>query len=239
VYPLAGWIIDRKICPGPDSLAVMPPTEASLLARGPWAPERVESVWRAEQYEPPTDVDRAADAAVAELRDRGSPAHDGVAARLASWHSDGQALRLELQPARWALRLVDAADANSLTAICVVRSEDGRWLAGRRAAWVATWANRWALGAGGAVEVGEDPAGTLARELEEEWRLVPTQLTVEALAALPTGLIALVGLATVPDAAEPVPDAEHDEFAWWPGDVSSWPADADMRLRRMATVLAG
>src|SRR4051812_38160436 len=116
--------------------------QASLLARGPWTPERVESVWREERYEPPADVDRAADDAVAELRERGSPAHDGVAARLADWRADGDVLRLELQPARWALRLVDAEDANSLTAICVVRSEDGRWLAGRRAGWVASWAGR-------------------------------------------------------------------------------------------------
>ena len=32
--------------------------------------------------------------------------------------------------------------------MCVVRDEHGRWLAGRRAAWLATWANKWALGAG-------------------------------------------------------------------------------------------
>jgi ADP-ribose pyrophosphatase YjhB (NUDIX family) len=215
------------------------PEEASLLARGPWAPERVESVWRPERWDPPAEVDQLADAAVAALRDRGSPAHDGEAARLAAWRDDGDALRLELQPTRWAVRLVDAAGANSLTAICAVRSEDGRWLAGRRAGWVATWANRWALGAGGAVEVNEDPALTLSRELEEEWQLVPDRLTVEALAALPTGLIAIVGMATVADDAQPVPDAEHDEFAWWPADVTQWPDDADDRLRRMAMVLAG
>ena len=29
----------------------------------------------------------------------------------------------------------------------------------------------------------------------------------------------LVGLATVPDGCEPVPDAEHDEWAWWPADI--------------------
>src|SRR4051812_35024886 len=82
--------------------------QASLLARGPWAPERVESIWREGGSDPPAEVDRAADAAVAQLRERGSPAHDGVAARLADWRSDGDALRLELQPVRWALRLVDA-----------------------------------------------------------------------------------------------------------------------------------
>ena len=120
-----------------------------------------------------------------------------------------------------------------------MRDEDGRWLAGRRAGWLATWPNRWALGAGGAVEVGEDPAETLARELEEEWRLTPSELTVEALASLPSGLIALIGLATVPAGADPVADDEHDEFAWWPAEVSSWPADADERLRAMASALCG
>jgi 8-oxo-dGTP pyrophosphatase MutT (NUDIX family) len=210
-----------------------------LLARGPWRPGQIESVWRDDAWQPPAELVRRADAAVDELRERGSPAHDGEAARLADWSYDGHTLRLELQPVRWALRLVDAVEANSLTALCLVRSEDGRWLAGRRAAWLATWANRWALGAGGAVEVGEDPALTLARELEEEWQLVPDELTVEALAALPSGLIALIGLATVPVGAEPVPDAEHDEFAWWPADVSRWPDEADERLRRMATVVAG
>jgi 8-oxo-dGTP diphosphatase len=214
------------------------PEGGRLLARGPWAPERVESVWSQNLWQPPADVERAADAAVDALRERGSPAHDGEAARLSGWADDGDTLRLELQPVRWALRLVDSGDANSLTALCVVRSEDGRWLAGRRAGWLASWPNRWALGAGGAVEVGEDPALTLSRELEEEWQLVPSALTVEALAALPSGLVAIVGLATVPADAEPVPDAEHDEFAWWPADVSRWPGDADERLRQMALLLA-
>ena len=212
--------------------------QGSLLARGPWMPDQVESSWRDERWQPSADVERLADAAVDELRERGSPAHDGEAARLAGWASDGGGLRLELQPVRWALRLVDAPGANSLTALCVVRNEDGRWLAGRRASWLATWANRWALGAGGAVEVGEDPALTLTRELEEEWQLTPSEFSVEALAQLPTGLIALVGLATVPRDAEPVPDAEHDEFAWWPADVADWPDDADPRLQRMASLLA-
>jgi ADP-ribose pyrophosphatase YjhB (NUDIX family) len=201
-------------------------------------PERVRAQWRGDSWKPSAEVERLADAAIDELRERGSPAHDGEAARLAGWDSDGDGLRLELQPVRWALRLVDAPDANSLTALCVVRDEDGRWLAGRRASWLASWANRWALGAGGAVEVGEDPALTLSRELDEEWQLTPARLSVEALAKLPSGLVALVGLATVPSGAEPVPDAEHDEFAWWPAQIGDWPDDADPRLRRMATLLA-
>jgi 8-oxo-dGTP diphosphatase len=120
----------------------------------------------------------------------------------------------------------------------VVRAADGRWLAGRRAGWVSTWANRWALGAGGAVDLGESPAETLSRELQEEWQLEPERLSVEALLELPNRVAMVVGLATVPDAAEPVPDHEHDEWAWWPADVDEWPAEADDRLRLMARLLS-
>src|SRR4051812_31991243 len=208
--------------PPPLTSRRMAEDEAVLLARGPWDPGRVESVWRSERWEPSAEADQRADEAVEALRERGSPAHDGEAARLAGWRADGDSLRLELQPVRWALRLVEAGEANSMTALCVVRSEDGRWLAGKRAGWLASWATRGARGAGGGGGGGETPAETLARELEEEWQLVPSRLSVEALASLPSGLIALVGMAIVPVDAEPVPDAEHDEFAWWPADVAQW-----------------
>jgi 8-oxo-dGTP diphosphatase len=208
-----------------------------ILARGPWPPERVTSRWQDAPYAPTRELSEAADVAIAELRGRGSPSHDGVGARLRSFEVRGDELHLEIEEARWALRLLDDA-SDSLTALCVVRSADGRWLAGRRAPWVASWAGRWALGAGGAVEVGENPAETLSRELEEEWQLVPSRLRVEALAKMPSGLVALIGLATVPAGAEPVPDAEHDEFAWWPADVGRWPDDADERLRLLASALS-
>ena len=207
-----------------------------LLARGPWIPDQVEAVWRDEAYEPPEALERLADGAVEGLRERGSPAHDGMATRLMAWDDSDGRLRLELQPVRWALRLLDDA-CDSLTALCVVRTHDGRWLAGRRAGWVSSWAGRWALGAGGAVDLGESPAHTLTRELQEEWRLEPAELSVQALIALPGGLNMLVGLATVPDAADPVPDHEHDEWAWWPADLDRWPAEADERLKLMAALL--
>ena len=103
------------------------------------------------------------------MRERGSPSHDGLAARLAGYEVQNGKLKLELQPARWALRLIPENAAGSLAATCVVRDADGRWLAGRRAAWLASWAGRWALGAGGAVEVDENPTDTMSRELQEEW----------------------------------------------------------------------
>ena len=77
---------------------------------------------------------------------------------------DGR-LELDLQPLRWALRLVEGDASGSVSALCVTRDADGRWLAGRRAPWLASWAGRWTLGAGGAVDVGESPVETLAREL--------------------------------------------------------------------------
>lgn len=211
---------------------------ARLLARGPWPPDHVEVRWRDDQHHPAPELERRADAAVEELRRRGSPAHDGLAARLAGWEERQGRLRLELQPARWALRLLEGQASQSLTALCVVRSEDGRWLAGRRAAWLASWPGRWALGAGGAVELGESPVTALTRELHEEWRLTPRSLDVEALLLLPSGLAMVVGLAFVGAGAEPVPDREHDELAWWPADVDAWPDEVDERLRRMARLLS-
>jgi 8-oxo-dGTP diphosphatase len=41
----------------------------------------------------------------------------------------------------------------------------------------------------------------------------------------------VVGLATVAADSAPVPDPEHDEWAWWPSDVEQWPAEAGELLR--------
>jgi ADP-ribose pyrophosphatase YjhB (NUDIX family) len=118
-----------------------------------------------------------------------------------------------------------------------VRDAEGRWLAGRRAPWVATWAGRWALGAGGAVEVGEEPTLTLTRELEEEWSVSAERLTVEALVSLPNRMVMLVGQAWLAAGAEVRPDHEHDAHAWWPRDVDEWPEEAGSTLRHMAKLL--
>src|SRR5438045_8691248 len=134
----------------------------ALLARGPWDPGQVEACWRDDEYAPSGDKVAAADQAISALRERGSPSHDGVAARLVSHHEENGRLILELQPARWALRLVEGDASESVAALCVTRDADGRWLAGRRAPWLSSGPGRWALGAGGAVDVGESPAGKLA-----------------------------------------------------------------------------
>ncbi|MBJ7328766.1 MAG: NUDIX domain-containing protein [Solirubrobacteraceae bacterium] len=209
-----------------------------ILARGPWPADRVVAEWREDPFEPGAEATAAADRKIAELRDRGSPSHDGVAARLVDYSARGDELHVELQPIRWALRLVDGDQHASLSALCVTRAYDGRWLAGRRAPWVSSWAGRWALGAGGAVDAGESPADTLARELHEEWSVTPERVWGEALLRLPQGMVMYLGQAWLPEGAEVTMDHEHDAHAWWPADPAEWPPEADEPLRRMAVMLA-
>lgn len=210
-----------------------------LLARGPWAPTQVEVSWRSDPFEAGETATAAADVALQALRDRGSPSYDGLAARLAAFEVEDDRLSLDLQPVRWALRLTPEDGAQSMSALCVVRDADGRWLAGRRAGWLATWAGRWALGAAGSVEVDENPIGTLFRELREEWSVEPERMSIEALLLLPSRMVMLVGMAWLSAGAVVTPDAEHDDFAWWPAEVESWPAEADAVLRRLAALLTG
>jgi 8-oxo-dGTP diphosphatase len=214
------------------------PDEPALLARGPWLPDEVEVHWSDDHYNAPPARVEAADAAIAALRDRGSPSHDGLSARLVAHEESEGRLTLHLQPLRWALRLVEGDASLSVAALCVTRAADGRWLAGRRAPWLSSWPGRWALGAGGAVDVGENPVDTLTRELREEWSVAPERVQVEALVRLPHRLVMLVGQAWLPAGAEVTPDDEHDAHAWWPASIDEWPPEADEPLRRMAGLLA-
>jgi 8-oxo-dGTP diphosphatase len=213
--------------------------QIEILARGPWALENVSTCWREEQFVPSAAHSQAADEAIRGLRSRGSPSHDGMAARLVGFEQQGEGIAIELQPLRWALRLVSGDACLSVAALCVTRSADGRWLAGRRAPWVSSWAGRWALGAGGAVDVGENPADTLVRELDEEWSVTPASVRGEALVRLPHRLVMFVGQAWLAEGRdeEVVPDHEHDAFAWWPREIARWPAEAADPLRRMASWL--
>lgn len=217
----------------------MTPTASPvLLARGPWEQGQVEAIWHDEHFAAAGEVSDAADDAIRALAERGSPSHDGIAARLVDFREDDGRLHVELQPLRWALRLVEGDASQSVAALCVTRDAQGRWLAGRRAPWLSSWAGRWALGAGGAVDVGENPFDTLARELHEEWSVRPERIRGEALVRLPHEMIMFVGQAWLPAGAEVAMDDEHDAFAWWPADVDAWPAEADEPLRRMAKLLA-
>jgi 8-oxo-dGTP diphosphatase len=214
----------------PEPVAQRP----EILARGPWPLERVTVHWREELFEPSPAHAAEADAAIAALQQRGSPSHDGMAGRLVGFRERDGGLELELQPVRWALRLVSGDASCSMAALCVTRAADGRWLAGRRAAWLASWAGRWALGAGGSVDLGENPAETLVRELREEWSVAPERVRAEALVALPHRMVMFVGQAWLPAGVEVTPDAEHDTYAWWPAEVAQWPADAGEALPLMA-----
>ena len=209
----------------------------ALLARGPWAPDQVQARWSDTHYAPPPERAAAADAAIAALRERGSPSHDGLAARLVGFEETGDGLVLDLQPVRWALRLVEGDASCSVASTCLTRDSEGRWLAGRRAPWLSSWAGRWALGAGGAVDVGENPVDTLARELREEWSVEPDRLRAEALVRLPHDLVMFGGIAWLPPGAEVRPDHEHDAYAWWPPDVADWPEEAHDDLRQIPALL--
>ena len=103
-----------------------------ILARGPWPLERVKVTWRKDEFLPSSSQSEAADAAIASLKERGSPSHDGLSGRLVDYQVSQEGIALELQPLRWALRLVEGDASKSVAALCVTRSADGRWLAGRR-----------------------------------------------------------------------------------------------------------
>ena len=173
-----------------------------ILARGPWPPEHVAVEWRATPYEPPAAATQAADAAIAALRARGSPAHDGLSARLAAHREDDAGLALELEPIRWALRL-NHGDARQSLAATVRRARQRRPLAGgapRRLARDVVGP----LGARrrpGAVDRRREPGGHAGRELREEWSVSAARMTVEALVCLPHQLVMLVGLAWLADGA--------------------------------------
>jgi 8-oxo-dGTP pyrophosphatase MutT (NUDIX family) len=209
-----------------------------ILARGPWELDRVRANWLGEHYKPTAEQTSEADSAIKALAQRGSPSHDGLAGRLVSYENGAEGIEIEMQPLRWALRLVSGDASLSVAALCVTRAADGRWLAGKRAPWLSSWAGRWALGAGGAVDLGENPADTLIRELQEEWAVTPERVRGEALVRLPHRLVMFVGQAWLPEGVEVTPDHEHDDYAWWPADVAQWPAEAEEPLRRMARWLS-
>src|SRR3954466_1440283 len=77
-----------RMAPGPYPQEAMRSAPA-ILARGPWAPDGVQARWSDEHYAPPPERAAAADAAIAALRDRGSPSHDGLAARLVGVEETG------------------------------------------------------------------------------------------------------------------------------------------------------
>jgi hypothetical protein len=74
----------------------------------------------------------------------------------------------------------------------------------------------------------------------EEWSVPAERVRGEALIRLPHQMVLFVGQAWLAEGVEDqiVPDAEHDEYAWWPESIDDWPAEADDPLRFMARMLA-
>ncbi len=211
--------------------------ESGVLARGPWEPGEIQVRWHSEPYVPSAETTQAADRALQKLRGRGSPSHDGLAARMRDYERPGRPAAARLQPVRWSLRLLPgAAGAEPVSA--VRRARRRGQLAGRAPRGVAGDLGT-ALGArrGGSVEVDENPADTLARELGEEWSVSPSDSRRGA-DPVAGGITMLLGQAWLADGAQVTPDAEHDEFEWWPADPGRWPAHADQPLRLTAALLA-
>ena len=211
-----------------------------ILARGRWALEQVEAAWLATPYEPPARATDAADAAISALRERGSPAHDGLSARLVVLRRRRpSASRLELEPIRWALRL-------DRTRRVAERRRDVRGARQRRP--LARGASRGLardlvgpLGARrrrrrrGRREPGAHARARAARGMVGH---APSGSRSRRSCASPSSSSCCSAWPGSRTAREVVPDEEHDEFAWWPAEVDDWPAEADEPLRAMATMLA-
>ena len=153
------------------------------------------------------------------------------------FEADGERLRSSFS--RCAGRCACSSDASdSLTALCVVRTEDGRWLAGRRAGWVSTWAEPLGARRRRSGRPRREPRRHAHARASGGVAARAGRLSVEALLALPErddhAGRARDGRRT---AASPCPTREHDEWAWWPADIDRWPAEADERLKLMAALL--
>ena len=125
---------------------------------------------------------------------------------------------------RWALRLVGSDALGSLSVLCAARSADGRWLAGRRADWVATWAGP--LGARrrrrGRGRRGPGAARSRASS-RRSGRSCPSGSTSRRSSACPTGWRCSSARPGCPTARRSTRDPEHDAHAWWPADPAAWP----------------
>ena len=216
------------------------PTAPALLARGPWPLDQVDAHWREDAFEPPAEHAAAADAAIAALRDRGSPSHDGVAARLVGYARRATARCSSSCSPRAGRCASSPGDASASLVGAVRHPRRRRPLARRPPRGVAVVAGRAAGRSAPAARSTSARArrDTLVRELDEEWSVAPERCVAEALVRLPHGMVMFVGQAWLPAGAEVTPDHEHDAHAWWPADPDDWPDEADEPLRRMAHAAA-
>ena len=217
-----------------------PPTSTDLpevLARGPWPLEQVRAHWREEHFEPSAAHARAADAAIAALQQRGSPSHDGVAARLVEY-ARGRGRR-RAGAAAAALGACGWSPATRRTAsrrtASRVRPTAAGWPAGaRRGSPRGPGAGRWARAAR-SISARTRPTRSCASS-QEEWSVAPARVQGEALLRLPHKMVMFIGQAWLAEGAEDevTPDHEHDAFAWWPREIDEWPPEAGEILPRLA-----
>ena len=152
--------------------------------------------------------------------------------------TEGGALHVELQPLRWALRLVEGdASAVDLRAL--------RHRATARAAGSPAAAPRgWPPGPG-AGRSAPAARSTRARARSTRSRASSTRSGRSPPSASGRGARAAARTTSSCSSARPgcprapsvTPDHEHDAHAWWPADIDAWPDEADEPLRRMARLL--
>ena len=204
----------------------------SPAARGRPSGSRPPGARRSSSPTPPDTA--AADAAIAALRERGSPSHDGLAARLADFRA---ARRPGARAAAGALVAAAGRQRRDAQRLGAVRRARRRGPLARGAPrGVARVLGRAAgrSAPAGAVEVGEQPVDAMTRELEEEWSVAPARLSVEALAGAER--------AGLPRRARVAAGGRRGRAATTsttrtPGGrptSSDWPDEADETVRRMA-----
>ena len=245
---LAGRTAARPRSPSPSACAAPSAQYASrgrvsfdpgILARGPWPAGQVAARWRDEPYEPAperTRRRRRGDRRAARPRLARPTTASPRASPASSAPTDG--LRMELQPMRWALRLVASDASASLAALCVVRDGDGplaRRPPRRRG-------SRPGPGAGRSAPAARSrSARTRRRRSRASWtrsgRSSPSARPSRRSSASPTGWSCSSARRGCAPGAEVTRDPEHDAHAWWPPDLDDWPDEADRALRHMARLL--
>ena len=217
----------QRRCPSqPSSRATL--LRSSPAGRGRWRTS-TRTGWRSTSFRPPPrrsrPTGRSRSSTTAAL-----PATTGWRPGSSASASRDAGISIEMQPLRWALRLVGEDASQSMAALCVTRAADGRWLAGRRAPWVASWAGP--LGARRRRrgrrrrEPRRDPrarapGGVVGRPRAGSRRGAPAP-------AAPAGDVRRPGVARRGRRSrKSTPDHEHDEYAWWPSDIDEWPAEGE------------
>lgn len=156
----------------------LPEAECSVLAEGPWDAPRLGVTWLPGRWQPPAGSAERIAAAWTAMQRPGIRLFDGPMARLAGWSSAGGRLALTLQATGYRdfvgtnLQPRCGDDADPLGTSCIVLTDDGWLLLGRRSQAVAVHPGRaHPFGGGHEPADGDDVLGAVARELREELAL--------------------------------------------------------------------